>query len=551
MLLILAGCSRHRPIHSFFHWESMVEEADSAIVALERDLTGAAPDSVFASHLGLLKRIADRDPGNRQMKARCEYWSAVRNSFNGSDAVTHIRSAVALCDSIGYPYDMARFRVFECILTEDNSFRKYICLKNYRDYFMQSEDMYMCAVVDMYLGEILMEIRDPERANIYYSEADSLVTRLKIHDWQVKTRLNNANIKHELGNKGEALEILNSLLLDRTTLRDTSFHASVLINKYAVTEDTSLLMQAEKLLGHKLWTDARWSINYSLADMYASNGDSANSVSCLNNILFMADHELNTAENRYHAYQLGARIYDSLGMPDSADVFCRRIYKIQDSVIYERDAYNILNSEAQSEIEINEKMMESRFKIERLWLLLAIVTVLLLAGIILFINYHRLQKHKLKELRSRMQLERERRKVVTSAIAMTEKDNILESVISDIAEIRNSENMPQSLDRLEQNLKMHLSGRQDWEEFKIVFEKVHPRFSSLLKERYPDLTEGDIRLAIYIRSGLSSKQISRMLFLQPDSVKKNRQRLRRHLNLNPQESLEDMLRGIRFPPPDK
>ncbi|MDE7343980.1 MAG: hypothetical protein K2N19_08205, partial [Muribaculaceae bacterium] len=60
----------------------------------------------------------------------------------------------------------------------------------------------------------------------------------------------------------------------------------------------------------------------------------------------------------------------------------------------------------------------------------------------------------------------------------------------------------------------------------------------------PEVTEGDIRLAIYIRAGLTTKQISRMLLLQPDSVKKNRQRLRRHLHLDSAVSLEDFLRSI-------
>ncbi len=62
--------------------------------------------------------------------------------------------------------------------------------------------------------------------------------------------------------------------------------------------------------------------------------------------------------------------------------------------------------------------------------------------------------------------------------------------------------------------------------------------------RIPAVTEGDIHLAIYLRAGLTSKQISRMLLLQPDSVKKNRQRLRKHLNLSPTDSLEHLLRNI-------
>ncbi len=61
---------------------------------------------------------------------------------------------------------------------------------------------------------------------------------------------------------------------------------------------------------------------------------------------------------------------------------------------------------------------------------------------------------------------------------------------------------------------------------------------------HPALTEGDVRLAVYIRAGLTSKQIAQMLLLQPDSVKKNRQRLRRRMNLTSSESLEEVLYSI-------
>ncbi len=77
-----------------------------------------------------------------------------------------------------------------------------------------------------------------------------------------------------------------------------------------------------------------------------------------------------------------------------------------------------------------------------------------------------------------------------------------------------------------------------------MFDKVHPSFSANLKHGYLRLTEGDIRLAIYLKSGLTTKQIVRMLLLQPDSVKKNRQRLRRHLELDSGVSLETFLRSF-------
>ena len=48
-------------------------------------------------------------------------------------------------------------------------------------------------------------------------------------------------------------------------------------------------------------------------------------------------------------------------------------------------------------------------------------------------------------------------------------------------------------------------------------------------EAYPALTPGELRLSCLLSIGLDNKQISRLLSIQPDSVKKARQRLRAKL----------------------
>ena len=90
---------------------------------------------------------------------------------------------------------------------------------------------------------------------------------------------------------------------------------------------------------------------------------------------------------------------------------------------------------------------------------------------------------------------------------------------------------------------MHLGTDDEWDFFKMQFVKVHPDFFVRLKTLCPSITEGELRLCAYIRTGMENKHIAQMLSLQPESVKKKRYRLRQKLNLG-KESLEDFLRGI-------
>ena len=80
----------------------------------------------------------------------------------------------------------------------------------------------------------------------------------------------------------------------------------------------------------------------------------------------------------------------------------------------------------------------------------------------------------------------------------------------------------------------------DWTRFRILFEKVHKGFLLKLKTAYPSLTPAEIRLCALIRLGVNSQQMAAMMAISPESIKKNRQRLRKKINLSSDQKLEDI-----------
>lgn len=142
-------------------------------------------------------------------------------------------------------------------------------------------------------------------------------------------------------------------------------------------------------------------------------------------------------------------------------------------------------------------------------------------------------------------LESEQRTLISQGLAMTEKDNVLQSVVDHVSRLEKEGTLSHGeARRLDADIRLHLNGRQEWDDFKEMFSKVHPAFADELVKRYPNITEGDVRLAVYIKAGLSTKQIARMLMVQPASVKMNRHRLRERMGLPAGQSLEDALRDI-------
>jgi hypothetical protein len=85
---------------------------------------------------------------------------------------------------------------------------------------------------------------------------------------------------------------------------------------------------------------------------------------------------------------------------------------------------------------------------------------------------------------------------------------------------------------------------EDWNKFKSLFEKIYPGFFISLKEKFPDITLAEQRMAAFTRLQLTAKQMASMLGISVDSVHKTRQRLRQRLRVNPESSLEEIMTTI-------
>lgn len=77
--------------------------------------------------------------------------------------------------------------------------------------------------------------------------------------------------------------------------------------------------------------------------------------------------------------------------------------------------------------------------------------------------------------------------------------------------------------------------------FKINFDKSHQEFYERLSKEYPGLTSKDLRLCAYLKMNLSSKEIAPLLGISPQSVDVNRHKLRKKLQLDPEDNLTNFL----------
>jgi tetratricopeptide (TPR) repeat protein/DNA-binding CsgD family transcriptional regulator len=84
----------------------------------------------------------------------------------------------------------------------------------------------------------------------------------------------------------------------------------------------------------------------------------------------------------------------------------------------------------------------------------------------------------------------------------------------------------------------------DWEEFKKLYTNVYPEFFVRIKELYPSITQAEIRLAALIKLRLDSREIASMTGISADSVKKARQRLRKKMELQVNDDLDQHITSL-------
>ncbi|NOZ48137.1 MAG: response regulator [Chlorobi bacterium] len=117
----------------------------------------------------------------------------------------------------------------------------------------------------------------------------------------------------------------------------------------------------------------------------------------------------------------------------------------------------------------------------------------------------------------------------------------LEAIMLDIKEEKGDaeEKLVKILSELNHNTKT-----QAWEQFLSYFKSVHPQFITNLLTKYPMLTNNEIKLCVFLRLNLNSKEIATITVQNSESVDIARYRLRKKLKLQRKDNLNAFLMAI-------
>jgi hypothetical protein len=82
---------------------------------------------------------------------------------------------------------------------------------------------------------------------------------------------------------------------------------------------------------------------------------------------------------------------------------------------------------------------------------------------------------------------------------------------------------------------------KEFDTLQLDFENVNTEFFKKLKQKYPNLSDGEVRLCALLRLKLTVKNIALIRNIAPESVQKAKQRIRRKMELSKGQSINDIL----------
>lgn len=554
-------------------WEPVYGPFDSLTIKCERDMDNFARSEKCKVYVKSMYAIAKKHKNKPVLMWRSMYWDAfwMWKSSKETFAISIANKAIKLVDTVKYEYDYRRIQrlLLNCIVDKKTYFESYKEYKKSLCYFTKVDDTLNIANNCVTIGNIFQELGEPNKAYDYLHRADSLYRLCNQKTYLIKNKLNIANVLNSKGERKKAIQTLLWATRQEDVKNDTVFMLQVYASLSSASNNIKLTefysrkayRLAKKYRDEELLMQA--SLNMGAVYVNTNKSDSA--------LLFYRKvwtYLQRNKNNRFLLPTLGG-MANSFWMQerwDSAYIYLNKFLIYQKSLRKAGNLSEVYRQESRAAIDNYEATLarqQAEAMLHRIVLILILAVVVLVCGFACYgfwsqrrkaLAKKRIQELENKELATRLkneelqfelEMDSKNRELVSNSLMLIEKNQMLDELLQRIDNGGDAGQITRStVIELKNQIRAHASEEDEWHKFRAHFEQVHPGFFIRLKEMHPALTEYELRLCAYIRTGMYGKQIAMMLSVQPDSIKKSRTRLRKKLRLRQEDSLEDFLRGI-------
>jgi len=214
------------------------------------------------------------------------------------------------------------------------------------------------------------------------------------------------------------------------------------------------------------------------------------------------------------------------------------------------------------QLERTEGVMEYPFVISSPWYISfwgVLFYLALLSIILISIWYLLLQKRNREYLEELKRLEAKRIKdnneilrqtvkdknqeLFNTTIATIQKNEMIENVRLEVEAFKTNQvkakNVQNFYDKVMKHLDEKAIAKEDWKLFVMCFDNTHEEFFKDVKNRFPNLSSGDLKLCACLKLNLTTKETASLLSISVRGVEVGRYRLRKKINLDTNKNLNE------------
>ncbi len=416
----------------------------------------------------------------------------------------------------------------------------------------QQNDETQIATVLNNLGLVHWRLGDNQSAMDCYKESNRLAEKLGLQRLAGLTFTNQSLIQKEekkykeaLENNKKAIKIFRELNLERDLAIAYNNQGQIFKNQSQNDSALSNYLKAIRIYNNIDYKDGMAATYYNLAEIYTRKGQKDKAVSSAI-ISLKSGIESESKVRISEGYKKLGETYEKFNEPDSALKFHKKYAEFEKDILIANQSEKLIEEQVKlgnqvKTLRIQNLEKEKIIAQNQLWLL--IVSILIVFLLVSLIVYRRISRSKMKEKELALELENSqkilqvKKKELKSYIVDLSQKNQL---INELQQELSSESDKNEI-QVAQLLNQKILTDEDWEKFKEKFSAIYPEFLPKLKLLRTSLTEAEIRLMVLLRLRLSGKEMAATLGISPQSVRVTKMRLKKKLQEENYESVEDLL----------
>lgn len=271
-------------------------------------------------------------------------------------------------------------------------------------------------------------------------------------------------------------------------------------------------LRARRLLGDRTDERLHVSILTSVGNIYRLTG-------AYNEALFMFDQALRISQEideprlEYQLHESLSQVYEDLGLPAQALEHHKQFARLRNELSGQE------RQKAIAELQV-------RFEVERA----------------------AREREQLRARAAELESENERKQneLLSLALNLVQKDELLQTLEAQLQELRKDTGASRNgvITHLLEEIDSNRSADANWKVFEQQLEVLHPDLIRRLSERYPALTQTELKVCSLAAINLSTKDIASMLYMSVRTVETHRLSVRRKMELPKESNLTTFLSSI-------